>query len=158
MEVRTKLFTVVATSVILGSLYSPIATAEEEIITLQDILDAILGVNNRLDDIEDRVSQLEVIREETVTNTDQTIQDVFEQAEIGVEHWWSRFIDDQYFRLNQEVEAYAVQYRFMCNIHKDRNKRSNILMHYAKILASPTYGSVVTTMSARKMIKDKANI
>lgn len=81
-----------------------------------------------------------------------------QQAEIGVEHWWSRFIDDQYFRLNQEVEAYAVQYRFMCNIHKDRNKRSNILMHYAKILASPTYGSVVTTMSARKMIKDKANI
>lgn len=74
------------------------------------------------------------------------------------DYWWSRFIDDQYFRVEQEVEAYAVQYRFMCNKFKDRNKRSQILMHYAKVLSSPIYGGVVGTMAAYQMIKKKANV
>jgi len=81
-----------------------------------------------------------------------------QQEKVGIEYWWSRYIDDQYFRIEQEVEAYAVQYRFMCNIRKDRNMRSKILMNFAGILASPTYGSVISTMAAYKMIKNKANV
>jgi hypothetical protein len=74
------------------------------------------------------------------------------------DYWWSRFIDDQYFRIEQEVEAYAVQYRFICKKHKDRNQRHRILMHFAQVLSSPIYGNVIGTMSAYQMIKKKANV
>ena len=80
------------------------------------------------------------------------------QQGVDPDAWWSRFIDDQYFRVDQEVEAYAAQYRFMCKKFKDRNKRSQILMHYAKTLSSPIYGDVIGTMKAYEMIKNKAGI
>ena len=79
-----------------------------------------------------------------------------QQQDIGgPDIWWSRFLDDQYFRMDQEAEAYAVQYDFMCKIRKDRNLRNRILLHYAQTLASPTYGSVLSTTSAMKLIKSK---
>ena len=28
--------------------------------------------------------------------------------------WWERYITDPYFRIDQEIEAYANQYRFIC--------------------------------------------
>ena len=75
-----------------------------------------------------------------------------------VESWWERFIEDKYFRIAQEVEAYAVQYRFVCKRQKDRNIRNKVVLHYAKTLAGPIYGNCVSVMGARKMILDKANI
>jgi len=70
--------------------------------------------------------------------------------------WWSRYIDDQYFRIKQEVEAYAVQFKFLCKTIKDRNRQDKILREISTILASPTYGSVIGSQSAYTMIKNKA--
>jgi len=82
-----------------------------------------------------------------------------QQEEIGgPEIWWDRYIRDQYFRIEQEVAAYAVQYRFFCKSVKDREKRHKFLSELAWILASPTYGSVITTAAAHDMIKKKANV
>lgn len=72
--------------------------------------------------------------------------------------WWSRYIDDQYFRTEQEAEAYAKQYAFLCKRIKDRNQRARILLDLGRILASPMYGKVIDQQAASDMIKKKANV
>ena len=70
--------------------------------------------------------------------------------------WWSRYLDDPYFRIQQETEAYAVQYDFICETTKDRNWRDKILRRMATVLSGPTYGNVIGSQSAYSMIKNKA--
>lgn len=74
------------------------------------------------------------------------------------EGWWARYVEDQYFRIEQEVEAYAAQYRAICKNVLDRNQRSKVLFDLAGYLASPIYGSVIGRSDARMMIKNKANV
>jgi hypothetical protein len=70
--------------------------------------------------------------------------------------WWGRYLIDQYFRTDQEAEAYAKQYDFMCKKIKDRNQRNRLLIDLSKILTSPVYGLQLSASSAMKFIKDKA--
>lgn len=70
--------------------------------------------------------------------------------------WWMRYTTDRYFRLSQEVEAYAAQYDFMCGHVRDRNRRAGVLVEIANVLAGPTYGEMVSVMDALKMVKDKS--
>lgn len=72
--------------------------------------------------------------------------------------WWTRFINDQYFRIDQESEAYGYQYNFLCKKFKDRNKRNLILLDLSRLLSSPIYGSVVNQSDARRLILNKSNI
>lgn len=74
------------------------------------------------------------------------------------EGWWENYLSDIPFRINQEVEAYAAQYEFMCGVYKDRNNRSRALHLFAQTLASETYGSVINIDEAVQMIRDKANV
>lgn len=69
--------------------------------------------------------------------------------------WWSRYLDDQYFRIDQETEAYAKQYDFMCKTIKDRNQRNDILIDIARILSSSLYGEVISTSGAITELKKK---
>ena len=69
--------------------------------------------------------------------------------------WWGRYLDDQYFRIDQEAEAYAVQFKFICQKIKDRNQRDKILHDMARVLSSPTYGSVIGAQAAYSLIKEK---
>lgn len=68
--------------------------------------------------------------------------------------WWKRYIQDPQFRLEQEAEAYAAQYKLFCQIHKDRNKQARYLYQIAGLLASPMYGNIVTRTEAQSMIKE----
>lgn len=70
--------------------------------------------------------------------------------------WWSRYIEDEYFRVDQEAKAYGKQYTFLCKKHKDRNAQTRILINLARILAGPLYGNVLQNSAAMKMIKDNA--
>jgi hypothetical protein len=72
--------------------------------------------------------------------------------------WWERYLHDQFFRVQQECEAYANQYRFLCTIQKDRNRRARILWDLGGFLSSPMYGSVIGHQEAMQMIKKKANV
>jgi len=77
-------------------------------------------------------------------------------TEGGPDAWWERYIGDQYFRIDQEAEAYGRQYEFICRTMKDRNRRCKVLWDLAFILASPTYGSVIDTSDARRMIEKRS--
>ena len=78
------------------------------------------------------------------------------EGEDGARAWWSRYIIDPYFRIEQEAEAYARQYDFICVKIKDRNQRHKVLTDLGRMLAGPTYGSVVNQSDACAMIKNKA--
>ena len=81
-----------------------------------------------------------------------------QQEATGKDEWWGRYLEDPYFRISQEVEAYGAQYKFLCKTHKDRNQRNRILIHFARVLSSPTYGETIGTQAAMEMIKEKANV
>lgn len=72
--------------------------------------------------------------------------------------WWGRYLTDPYFRIEQEAEAYARQYDFMCGMIRDGNARTRLLFDLGRILASGIYGSVVKADHARQMIKSRAKV
>ncbi len=71
----------------------------------------------------------------------------------GPEAWWSRYLDDVYFRVSQEVEAYRRQYDVMCETHRDRNVQYKILRDVARSLSGPLYGNSITHSKAMEMIR-----
>ncbi len=76
----------------------------------------------------------------------------------GAEKWWSRYIDDPYFRVDQEAPAYAAQYLKMCERVGDRNARYRILHQLALSLSGVLYGSTITHSKALQMIRERANV
>ena len=68
--------------------------------------------------------------------------------------WWMRYIDDQKFRVDQEVEAYQAQYRFICTKLKDRNARYRNLHILATDLCGPMYGRAISYTDAIRRIKE----
>lgn len=75
------------------------------------------------------------------------------QQRSDVDAWWGRYLIDPYFRIDQEVEAYAVQYKFICQTMKDRNQRARVLTDFARTLSGPLYGNIIGHQAAFKMIK-----
>ena len=71
--------------------------------------------------------------------------------------WWSRYIDDPWFRIDQECEAYGRQYAYLCRVVKDRNRQTRILVDLARVLSGPTYGYVIGMPKAMEMIKESSN-
>lgn len=72
--------------------------------------------------------------------------------------WWKKYLRDEDFRLDQELEAYGVQYRYIHNTIKDREVRRKYLFSFAHILSSEMYGGIVDFDRARQLIHDKANV
>lgn len=72
------------------------------------------------------------------------------------EGWWNKYLEDDQFRLEQELQAYSFQYKKFCELHKDRNVRFGFLSLIAKDLSSAIYGNICTEEEAMKLIKEKA--
>lgn len=62
--------------------------------------------------------------------------------------WWARYLSDDEFRLEQEVEAHRAEWAF-CRRNNQRGAKSMI----AKRLASPLYGSMITLQEALRVIE-----
>ena len=71
--------------------------------------------------------------------------------------WWQRYIQDTAFRLDQELEAYGEQYRYICGQVKDKNKRYRILRILAGFLSGPMYGNIISMRDAELQITRFAN-
>lgn len=84
---------------------------------------------------------------------------VKQQKELGVSIWWERFFADPIFRLEQEVEAYRTQYKWIERHFHDRNARHYYLNAFAGFLSGPMYGKLVSHKDAMNLIKnEKAKI
>ena len=68
------------------------------------------------------------------------------------EAWWKRFITDPEFRLEQELEAYRTQWKFIKTAVKKRHLRTQILVVLANQLSGPSYGKMISYSEAFKAI------
>lgn len=86
-----------------------------------------------------------------------------EQQELNRESakvWWERYLSDAEFRVQQEVEAYGEQFKFLCRTMKhgkDRNQQARWLNILAAQLAGPLYGKMISRQDALRRIRDYAN-
>lgn len=74
-----------------------------------------------------------------------------QQAMIGVENWWNKYLVDKKFRLEQETEAYRAQYQFVFKKY-GRAVATNFLREIASDLSGGMYGNVLDRKQARKAI------
>lgn len=78
-----------------------------------------------------------------------------QQRELGVDgpaKWWARFIADPAWRMEQEIEAYRVQWREAQKGIKDRNAKAAYLRQISGIVAGPTYGNVLSPAEAMRLL------
>lgn len=65
--------------------------------------------------------------------------------------WWTRYISDSQFRLEQEIEAYGAQLEFL---GKDANRanRKKYLRIVGDMLGGPVYGNMIKPKEARELL------
>lgn len=68
--------------------------------------------------------------------------------------WWKKYLADPEFRLDQELEAYRHQYKFIKNQGKDRERLNFYHIHFARTLSGPMYGNLLTFEDALTKIKE----
>lgn len=59
------------------------------------------------------------------------------------EKWWKRYIEDEKFRFDQELEGYQAQWGFIAR-HANRKDKKILLDVIAKDLCSKNYGNLCT--------------
>ena len=78
-----------------------------------------------------------------------------QQRRIGIDYWWMRYLDDKNFRLENELEAYAIQYKYVKDLFKDAIAKL-FLTDISEVLASETYGNILTIHQAETKIRKLA--
>lgn len=76
-----------------------------------------------------------------------------QQEKMTPQTWWTLFLQDPSFRLEQEVEAYRAEAAFIKKVVKDRNAQAVFYNEIAKNLSGPIYGNMVNFSEALKLIK-----
>jgi len=69
--------------------------------------------------------------------------------------WWGKYLRDTKFRVEQEAEGYAAQYRFLTKDCRDREKNFRVLHNLAQTLSGSLYDHCVSYQDALKAIKTK---
>ena len=82
---------------------------------------------------------------------------VHEQAHIRQQKdnkdFLDKYLNDKEYRLKVEVEAFREQYKFVCEMLKDRNYRAKCLHSLAQQLSSEVYGKIINYSEAINKIK-----
>lgn len=76
------------------------------------------------------------------------------QQGIEVKEWWDRYLIDPDFRLEQEVEAYRAQYKFLSKQTRNRELLFQFLNKFSKDLSGPIYGHMIDYETAKRLIKE----
>lgn len=69
----------------------------------------------------------------------------------GTDGWWGKYLQNDAFRLSQELEAYRKQYKYACE-HYSRQFRRQLLGFIASSLSSKMYGSIIDYEKAKLLI------
>lgn len=70
----------------------------------------------------------------------------------GVKDWWARYLQDDEFRLSQELEAYRQEVVWIMENIRDRSKRYFLIRQIRKDLSSSIYGGLVSFEEATKLL------
>lgn len=77
-----------------------------------------------------------------------------QQGKIGVKEWWNKYLADPKFRLEQETEAYRIQYQFVFKEY-GRAVATAFMREIATDLSGGMYGNILDRKQARKEILKK---
>lgn len=79
---------------------------------------------------------------------------VRQQTERGMDpiDWWNKYVEDPTFRLDQEVEAYRNQLKYVSRYTRDRNAPSKMKHQLAMLLSGPIYGNIISYQQAIKRL------
>jgi len=69
------------------------------------------------------------------------------------DEWWDKYLKDPKFRMEQEIEAYGEQYKWVSNRVKDRNQLAKFLFKISSILSGKMYGNAISYGEAEARIK-----
>lgn len=61
------------------------------------------------------------------------------QMKDGPEAWWTKYIEDQEYRYEEELAAHRVEFAVLADQLTDRNARAKLLMATAARLVAPLY-------------------
>lgn len=81
------------------------------------------------------------------------LEHVKQQEKTGKDLWWDLYLTKPSFRLEQEVEAFKAEYKFICENIIDRNMRFEYLYDLAQSLSSSQYGKMCTGDEAMRLIQ-----
>lgn len=76
-----------------------------------------------------------------------------EQQGDNPKKWWKRFIADPEFRMQEELEAYRVQYQYFCRNIPNRMKRYDFLRELGLLISGPMYGNQISLQDAMLKIR-----
>ncbi len=74
------------------------------------------------------------------------------QKEIGNDAWWQLYLDNDVFRLEEEVVAYRAELEFIKRHIKNREMVFHAKRDIAENLSSSIYGNMVTKQEAMKLL------
>ena len=74
----------------------------------------------------------------------------------NIDEWWNKYLNDKKFRLEQEIEAYRNQYKYILENY-NRQMRKLLLKDIAKHLSSAMYGYLISEEDATEIIKKVVN-
>lgn len=83
---------------------------------------------------------------------------VVQQMKMGVDRWWSEYLINPSFRLEQELWAYRAQYRAMRKKHTSKFQIEQFLLKISKDLSGEMYGNIVDSIKARKLITGEEDL
>lgn len=72
----------------------------------------------------------------------------------GKDAWWRRYLSDPEFRVEQEAQAYGMQYAFICSKQTNRDMRARALHTLAGSFSGPLYQCPISNADAKKMIRE----
>ncbi len=92
----------------------------------------------------------------TVT-PDLEVHEAIHRAQQGedIEGWWKKYLADPQFRLEQEVPAYAAQYRYFKGSVPQKVSRW-LLERMAQALSGDLYGNLLSYGEAESKIRNRA--
>lgn len=70
----------------------------------------------------------------------------------GPDGWWSAYLADPSFRLEEEIIAHRVEWRHFLSEGHGRKERRAYLAQMASRLSSPLYGGLTTAARAKRII------
>lgn len=77
-------------------------------------------------------------------------------TDASIREWWSKYIADPAFRLNEELPAHQAEYRVFCANEKAQGTRFRFLVALAMRLSGPLYGGLIEFTAAKRSIKNEA--
>ncbi len=74
-----------------------------------------------------------------------------QQSGMGAENWWKLYLTNKQFRLEQEVEAYQAQAKYV-EANYNRKDRKILRKEFPRHLSSKLYGNLINKQQAEEII------